>query len=190
TPMLAYMRFGEWNEILTIPDPGDEYTYLKMIWTFTRGIAFTRKGNLKEAEEELNVLENRNKDLGHENISKVAFHVLAGEIAASSGDLQQGIEQLKLAVEFEDQLPYDEPSVWYVPTRQVLGRLLLLKGQYAEAEKIYREDLAYYRENGWSLMGLYQSLKGQNRSREAEEVLISFKNAWKYADIEIETSVL
>ena len=126
----------------------------------------------------------------HENISKVAFHVLAGEIAASSGDLQQGIEQLKRAVEFEDQLPYDEPSVWYVPTRQVLGRLLLLKGQYAEAEKIYREDLAYYRENGWSLMGLYQSLKGQNRSREAEEVLISFKNAWKYADIEIETSVL
>ncbi|WKK66364.1 tetratricopeptide repeat protein [Lutimonas zeaxanthinifaciens] len=190
TPMLAYMRFGKWNEILTIPDPGDDYSYLKMIWTFTRGVAFTRKGNLKEAKEELEVLENRNKDLDHENISKVAFHVLAGEIAASSGDIPQGIEQLKLAVGYEDQLPYDEPSVWYVPTRQVLGNLLILNGQYEEAEKVYLEDLAYYRQNGWSLMGLYKSLKAQKKIQEAEEVMISFKKAWKHADIEIESSVL
>lgn len=190
TPMLAYMRFGKWNEILTIPDPGDEYTYLKMIRTFTRGIAFTRKGNLKEAKEELQLLENRNKELEHENISKVAFHVLAGEIAASSGDIPQGIEQLKLAVGYEDQLPYDEPSVWYVPTRQVLGNLLILNGQYEEAEKVYLEDLAYYRQNGWSLMGLYKSLKAQQKIQEAEEVMISFKKAWKDADIEIQSSVL
>ena len=190
TPMLAYMRFGKWNEILTIPDPGDEYSYLKMIWSFTRGIAFTRKGNLKEAREELEVLENRNKDLDHENISKVAFHVLAGELAAASGDLEKGIEQLLLAVAFEDELPYDEPSVWYIPTRQVLGNLLIQNEQYEEAERIYREDLDYYRQNGWSLMGLYQSLKGQQKIKEAEEVMISFKMAWKHADIEIDSSVL
>lgn len=190
TPMLAYMRFGKWNEILTTPDPGDDYSYLKMIWTFTRGIAFIRKGNLKEAEEELRVLENRNIELGHENISKVAFHVLAGEWAAASGDVEQGIEQLSQAVEFEDQLPYDEPSVWYIPTRQVLGRLFLQNGQFEEAEKVYREDLAYYRQNGWSLKGLYHSLMGQQKIKEADEVMISFKNAWKHADIEIESSVL
>ncbi|MCA0932595.1 hypothetical protein LCM02_09035 [Lutimonas saemankumensis] len=190
TPMLAYMRFGKWNEILTIPDPGDEYTYLKMIWTFTRGVAFTRKGNLKEAKEELKLLENRDKDLGHENISKVAFHVLSGEVAAASGDLMNGIEQLRIAVEFEDQLPYDEPSVWYVPTRQVLGDLLMRNGQYEEAEKVYLEDLDYYRQNGWSLMGLHKSLKAQQKIQEAEEVMISFKKAWKHADIEIESSVL
>ena len=38
-------------------------------------------------------------------------------------------------------------------------------GQYAEAEKTYREDLTQYKENGWSLMGLYQSLTKQGKKQ-------------------------
>ena len=190
TPLLAYIRFGKWNEILTNPDPGESYTYLKMIRTYARGIAFTRKGNLKEAKEELVELENRDKDLDHENIAKVAYEALAGEVKAASGDLAGGIAHLQTAVKYEDELPYNEPAEWYIPTRQQLGVLLLKEGKFIEAERIYREDLDYYRQNGWSLMGLHESLIGQHKLEEAAEVKKEFEVAWQYSDIEINSSVL
>ncbi|MGI9532291.1 hypothetical protein [Lutimonas sp.] len=190
TPLLAYLRFGKWNEILTAPAPGDSYTYLNMIWHYSRGMAFLKKGNLKEAEEELEFLRNRDKELGHENISKVAYESLAGEYKAASGDLSAGIDHLKQAVIYEDELPYNEPAEWYIPTRQQLGLLLLKAEKFAEAEKVYREDLDYYRQNGWSLMGLHQSLIGQKKFDAAAEVKTEFELAWEHADIEIDSSVL
>ncbi|MDN3641698.1 hypothetical protein QWY87_03240 [Lutimonas halocynthiae] len=190
TPLLAYIRFGKWNEILTTPDPGDSYTYLKMIWNYSRGIAFIRKGNLKEAQEELTALENRDKELGHENIAIVAYESLAGEFKAASGDLSAGITHLQNAVKYEDELPYNEPAEWYIPTRQQLGVLLLKDGNFVEAEKIYREDLDYYRQNGWSLMGLHESLIGQQKLEEAAQVKKEFDIAWQHADIKINSSVL
>ncbi len=190
TPLLAYLRFGKWNEILTTPAPGESFTYLNMIWHYSRGMAFIRKGNLKEAEEELSFLKNRDKELGHENISKVAYESLAGEFMAASGDVSAGINHLKQAVLFEDELPYNEPAEWYIPTRQQLGVLLLKAEKFAEAEKIYREDLDYYRQNGWSLIGLHKSLIGQQKLDEAGRVMKEFEIAWEHADIEIQNSML
>jgi tetratricopeptide (TPR) repeat protein len=189
TPLLAYLRFGKWNEILTTPDPGTDYTYLNMIWHYARGAAFVRKENLKEAKEELEFLEGRDKELEFENISKVAYEVLAGEIAGLEGDTSKSIEHLKKAVQYEDELPYDEPSVWYIPTRQNLGSALLKSERYEEAEHVYLEDLTYYRQNGWSLIGLYQSLLNQGKTEEAKIVKAQFTIAWENADIEISNSV-
>jgi len=93
-------------------------------------------------------------------------------------------------VKYEDQLPYNEPAEWYIPTRQQLGALLLKDGKFEEAEIIYREDLDYYRQNGWSLKGLHKSLIGQKKIEEAAKVKEEFDLAWKYADIEINSSVL
>ncbi len=190
TPMLAYTRFGKWNEILTIPYPGDEYVYLNLIWNYSRGMAFVRKKNLKEAREELEAIASRDKDLPHEKVALVAYEVLAGEIEALNGNLSSAIGHMEQAVAYEDDLPYEEPSVWYIPTRQSLGRLQLKAGRYEEAEKTYLEDLQYYRENGWSLMGLYRSLTGQGKEKEAKAVLARFEESWKHADISIDSSVL
>ena len=189
TPLLAYLRFGKWNEILTTPDPGADYTYLHMIWHYARGVAFVRKENLKEAKEELEFLEGRDKELEFENISKVAYEVLAGEISGAEGDFSKSIAHLQKAVQYEDELPYDEPSVWYIPTRQNLGSALLKSKRYEEAELVYREDLTYYRQNGWSLIGLYESLLNQGKSAEAKKVMDQFTVAWENADIEITNSV-
>jgi len=52
-----------------------------------------------------------------------------------------------------------------------------------EAEQAYREDLARYPDNGWSLFGLAQSLKAQGRLGEAQQVQAQFEQAWRYADI-------
>jgi tetratricopeptide (TPR) repeat protein len=190
TPILAYLRFGEWNEILTIPYPGDEYSEMKFYWHYARGIAFLRKNNLKEAMEELNSIAERDIETNHEKKAKVAYEVLSGEIEVGKGNLAKAIEHLERAVIFEDELAYNEPAEWYIPTRQSLGAVLLIAKKYEEAELVYLEDLEYYRDNGWSLMGLYRSLQGQGQEERADEIKQKFDEAWSRSDIEITTSVL
>jgi len=200
TPMLAYIRFGKWNEALTIPHPSAG-KHVIMIWHYTRGIAFARKGNLKEAREEVEALAEMLKDEelkslianytnNTHNITKVAHRVLAGEVEATAGNYGEAIRLLKEGVKFEDQLTYSEPAAWHIPVRQTLGAVLLKAGKPAEAEKVYREDLEKIRDNGWSLKGLRISLQAQRKTEEAEAVSKRFKKAWADADIEIDGSVL
>ena len=190
TPILAYIRFGKWNEILTIPYPGDDFTQMKFYWHYARGIAFLRKNNLKEAQEELSALGKRDTEANHEKKAKVAYEVLAGEIEAAKGNFGVAIEHLEQAVVFEDELAYNEPAEWYIPTRQSLGAVLLKAKRYKDAELVFMEDLEYYRDNGWSLMGLYQSLAGQGQKDRADEIKLKFDKAWSESDIQIKTSVL
>ena len=190
TPLLAYLRFGKWNEILTIPNPGEEYTHFKLFWNYARGIAFVRKNNLKEAQEELVFIENRDKSLAQEMLAKVAYEVLAGEIEALKGNFKLSSNHFENAMKYEDELPYNEPAEWYIPTRQSYGAILLKAKAYKKAEKIFRSDLEYYPNNGWALMGLYQSLKGMNKMEEAKKVKEKFDVVWSKSDIQIKSSVL
>ncbi len=57
-----------------------------------------------------------------------------------------------------------------------------------QAEKIYREDLSTWKENGWALMGLYQALVKQGKTAAAQDVKKRFEKAWQYADFPIRSS--
>lgn len=201
TPLLAYTRFGKWNEILTIPAPNKDIKHLNLIRHYARGMAFIRKGNSKEAQEELDAIRTLRDDPELENLvataqnpsinsANIAFEVVAGELAALNGNTSKAIEHLKKAVEFEDGLTYTEPAAWHIPTRQNLGAVLMNVKDYEAAEKIYREDLKLLRQNGWSLMGLHNSLKAQGKIEEANKIKEEFDKAWEHADIKITTSVL
>ena len=201
TPMLAYVRFGKWNEILTIPAPNSEIKHVNLIRHYARGIAFVRKNNAKEAQEELDAIAILKEDPELENlvatannnsasIARLAYEVVAGELASLNGDLPKSIEHLQNAVSLEDKLVYTEPAAWHVPTRQNLGAVLLKAKKYNEAEIIYKEDLEVLRQNGWSLMGLYKSLLAQGKMDEATLIKAEYDKAWENADIEIDTSVL
>nr|WP_298790162.1 hypothetical protein [uncultured Allomuricauda sp.] len=201
TPMLAYTRFGKWNEILTIPAPNKDIKHLNLMRHYARGMAFIRKGNAKEAKEELEAIEALKNDPELEtlvataqnpsiNSAKIAYEVIAGELAALNGDTAKAIEHLNNAVTYEDELTYTEPAAWHIPTRQNLGAVLMSAKEYEEAEKVYREDLKVLRQNGWSLMGLYNSLSAQGKSDEAKVVKEEFDQAWEHADLNITTSVL
>ena len=74
------------------------------------------------------------------------------------------------------------PPAWMVPVRHALGALLMAEGHYAEAEKIYREDLERNRANGWALTGLQQALIKQGRQDEADECAPRLAQAFKTAD--------
>ena len=201
TPLLAYTRFGKWNEILTIPAPNPDIKHLNLMRHYARGIAFIRKGNIKEAQEELDAIGKLKKDPELENlvatahnssasVAMVAYEVVAGELAALKGDFSSAFVHLKNAVSNEDNLTYTEPAAWHIPTRQNLGALLLKAQKYEAAEKVFREDLAVLRQNGWSLMGLYRSLMAQGKKNEAKQIKKEFDKAWQYADINISSSVL
>ena len=201
TPLLAYVRFGKWNEILTVPAPNAAIKHLNLMRHYARGMAFIRKGNAKEAQEELDAIAILKNDSDLENlvatanntsytIALVAYEVVAGELAALKGDFSTAIAHLEKAVVNEDKLIYTEPAAWHVPTRQNLGAVLLSAKKYSAAEKVYKDDLAILRQNGWSLIGLYNSYMAQGKTSEAEKIMQEFKIAWEHADIKIDKSVL
>ena len=174
---------------------------MNLIRHYARGIAFIRKNNLKEAQEELDALAEMKKDTELEDLvatahnpssrtAHIAYEVVAGELAALKGDLTKAIKHLNKAVEYEDQLTYTEPAAWYIPTRQNLGAILLKANKYADAEAVYKQDLEKLRQNGWSLIGLHNSLELQGKTEEAKAIKKEFDKAWADADINIENSVL
>ncbi|MDT0608557.1 tetratricopeptide repeat protein [Croceitalea rosinachiae] len=201
TPLLSYVRFGKWNDILTIPAPNEDIKHLRLMWHYARGVAFTRKNNLKDANEELEAIKTMMEDedletlmtVGFDSsltIAELAYEVVAGEIAATEGDYEKAIGHLKEAVQIEDNLVYNEPSSWHIPPRQNLGAVLLKAKKFEEAEQIYKEDLDDLRQNGWSLIGLHSSLKAQNKKEEASKIKAEFEKAWQHADLSIDNSIL
>jgi tetratricopeptide (TPR) repeat protein len=121
-------------------------------------------------------------------IPHIAPEILAGEIALRTGDPETAVTHFRAAADIEDTLLYDEPPLWYYPTRHSLGRALLEAGSPAEAEQAYREDLDRFPGNGWSLFGLTQSLEAQGRLDEAREVESRFTKAWADADVSLTAS--
>jgi hypothetical protein len=90
---------------------------------------------------------------------------------------------LEQAVKHEDQLLYDEPPAWYHPIRQELAGVHLALSHPKVAEKLYREDLVHYPNNGWSLYGLARSLETQGKKVEAAKVDAQYRKIWQKADV-------
>jgi pimeloyl-ACP methyl ester carboxylesterase len=197
TPMLAYARFGLWQDVLTEPQPPETQPYAIGIWHYTRGLAFVARGQMDRAGAELVALSGtmtheafvtRLKDLPLLTNLQIASRILEGEVRLREGKAAAAIARLQEAVTIEDGIPYNEPPVWHHPPRQILGAMLLESGRPAEAEAVYREDLTHFRENGWSLFGLAQSLRAQHRAEEAAGVQRRFDRAWTRSDVHLTSS--
>jgi hypothetical protein len=124
-----------------------------------------------------------------EKVLSIAEHALAGEIAFRSGKIDEAVKELTAAAEIEDTLQYMEPPDWVQPVRHTLGAVLVSAKRFDDAEKVYRADLAWWPENGWSLFGLAQCMQAKG-SPEAAELKERFKKAWSRADTEIESTCL
>jgi len=198
-PYYALVRFGKWDEILAEPAPEEDLLYPTAVWHYARGIAYARQRKLKEARAELAQVRAIAADPGlaplriwglnpMTSLAEIAAAVLQAEIAAARGDTKTAVAELRKAIAIEDGLIYGEPPDWFYPVRHNLGAVLLEAGRARAAEKVYREDLARFPDNGWSLFGLAQSLRAQGKMQEAAEAQRRFENAWRYADVEITAS--
>lgn len=193
-PLYTKAVFGNWAEILSEPAPPVDLLYPTAIWHYARGLAWVRQGKLDAAQQELAHLTRIAREPAVANLTifdlnpvvsilKIAEAVLAGEIAAAQGDYETAVRQLQRAVQLEDGLHYTEPKDWYLPSRQVLGAVLLEAGKPVEAEQAFREDLRDHPQSGWSLFGLEQSLRSQGKTDEADGVHQIFAQVWSDADV-------
>jgi tetratricopeptide (TPR) repeat protein len=198
-PYYVLVHVGKWDDILAIPMPGESLKYPRAIWHYARGMAFTAKGNLEAAKAELALLQQYAADesmrpflVWETNsalyLNTIASLTLESEILTAQQKYEPAIALLKKAVAIEDQLNYQEPPDWFFSVRHSLGHVLVQSKQYAAAQKIYEEDLVALPENGWALMGLYNSLTGQQKTAEAAAVKQRFEKAWQWADMTISSS--
>jgi len=197
-PYFAMVRFGKWEEILKEPRPRYDSLYTAGVWHYARGIALTATGKVDDAQKELDELRkitaNGELKLMHLpqnspfDILGVAEAALAGELAAKNRQFDAAIQHLDRGVRLHDALTYTEPDDWHYPMRDSLGAVLLQAGRPHEAEIVYWENLKRFPENGWSLFGLLQSLKAQNKTKEAAGIDARFRKAWAAADIPLAAS--
>jgi tetratricopeptide (TPR) repeat protein len=190
-PVAVEIRFHHWNEILKMPAPDPSMKTATVFWHFGRGLALAGTGEIADAEAEYKIISeaeaatppdvifqmpinNKAKD-----IMKIAENVLGAKIALAKKDTAGAISQLRDAVAIQDKLNYGEPPDWFYPVRENLGGALLMSGDAAAAEKVFREDLDHNPRNPRSLFGLQQSLLRQKRDYDAGFVKKQLDTSWK-----------
>jgi tetratricopeptide (TPR) repeat protein len=199
--IFVLVRFHHWDEVLKLPPPNPSLAMTTAFWHFARGSAFTAKRQIEAAEAEREIIEatyrGRPADLEFSMFSnkartflELAENILDARIAAAKGNHEQAIKYWERAVEIEDGLYYGEPPEWFYPVRESLGGALLLDGQAARAEAVFRADLEQYPRNPRSLFGILKALEAQNKTANVEEVRKEFEAAWKNADFSLEVGDL
>lgn len=195
-PIFAMVRFGKVDELLAEPRPEPQHQVLTAIWLHGHGMALAARGRFDEARKDHEELVRLKEEVKPElragnnaasDVVEVAARVLEARIAEKQGK-PEAREMWAAAVTKADTLAYSEPNDWFYPVRHYLGAALLTARKLAEAEAVYREDLARNPENGWALFGLMKALRGQNENKEADAVEARFKKAWARADIELKTT--
>jgi len=124
------------------------------------------------------------------DIMKIAENVLGGQIAVAKKDNAAAIAMFRDAVAIQDTLKYGEPPDWFFPVREPLGAALLMNGDSAGAEKVFREDLDRNPRNPRSLFGLHEALKAQGRDYDAGFVREQFRSSWKGGATELKVEDL
>ena len=189
---LTLVRFGKFAEVATMGErpagdiPGG-------IWDFAHGYAALRAGNVQDARQQLDRMSATIK------VSKAAFRfhpanvllgtlaaILDGEVRRSSGNLDGAITAFERAVALDDSIVIDDPEPLPFPARHWLGAALLDAQRFADAERVYREDLKRHPHNGWSLVGLQLALKGQGKP--SAEIDSDLRSSWARADTPIRGS--
>ena len=191
------VRFGRWDDILGEPEHPASQPFTHAFQHAARGVALAAKGDTAGARKEqalyLAAAKAVTPDWSAGNnscqaIFTVVTPMLEGEILVHEGKLEDGLAQLRTAVKSEEALRYDEPPGWLIPVRHSLGATLMNAGRYAEAEQVYRDDLARVPGNGWSLFGLSEALSLQHKATDAAAVRAEFAKSWSHADLTLTSS--
>lgn len=193
---LTLVRFGRFDEVLELRNPGDHAIY-RGLWNFARGYAHLRKGALDSARAYLAHVDEAARTTsptlqvrGHTAASLLGITggILRAEILRKDGRAAEGIPVLEAAIALEDGLRYDEPEPLPFSARHWLGALMLELNRPADAERVYRAELKAHPNNGWSLYGLERALAAQGKTADAAKAREDFRKAWARSDVMIRGS--
>ena len=192
-PWVTLKIFGKWDEVLAIEPLKHSTPYLTGILAYVKGSAHVAKGQFEEAAQKLteihriaaspDVSVNRAGATATAELLALAANALEGEMKMAQGDLDGAISAFEKGVALEDTNNYTEPPDWPQSMRLYLGAALLKAGRAAEAEAVFRRDLRWHQNNGWSLFGLTQALEAQGKSAEAASTREAWAKVWSYADV-------
>jgi len=195
TPVLVDVRFSRWDALLQMPKPDDALVYANVLYHFGRGMAFSAQTKTNEAKTELAAIQLLMKDsvlyLPFTPFSPaidgavIAENLLTGAIALQEKNNDAAITAFTKAVATENNMVYNEPRDWMLNPGPYLGNAYMQAGNYAAAEKAFRNDLAVNNENGWSLYGLHKSLLAQNKKTEATKVWVRYQKAFAKTDTQV-----
>ena len=194
-PVFAMVRMGKWQHILKdTASINPQWTFAGLLDDFAKGMAHAKTGSFLQAQNHLKLLQEKKENSilkirfspyksSPYECSMVAENVLAATIFFNQKKYDAAIASIKKAIIAEDKLLYAEPKMWMLPARQYLGAFFLQLNKPKEAEKIYREDLLWNPGNGWSLLGLYQSLKAQQKNGELKKLKALYMHSFSEADV-------
>ncbi len=190
--VLTLLRFGRFDEILEVTHrPENEIS--GAMWDFAHGYAHLRQAEADFAAVYLARLKksaDTSTAMFRTHTAKTLLGTLAaileGEIKRAAGDLPGAIRSFERAASLEDAMGYDEPEPLPFAARHWLGAALLEAKRYAEAERVYGEELKDHPHNGWSLLGLQLALAG--RGVTSAEVDADLQKSWARSDTWIRTS--
>lgn len=190
-PLIVQIRFQKWDEVESYPGPPSEYKVNRAFWLMARGLAKARHGSGgNESTLMMETIDEIAPDVPFGNnetrrVLKIGVLLVSGENALLIGKKDEALAAFREAVKSEDMLNYNEPADWDLPAREFLGRALLKTGDYAEAEKVYREELVKHRHNARALFGLAEALTKQKKFAEAKKVRLDFAKRWAGADTKL-----
>ena len=198
-------RFGRWDDLLAEPAPPKFLPMTNAVWRAHRSIAYAAKQEFESAEREYEAFKKARKNVpanedeevdplvgtnSIEIILEISNLFVPAEIHLQKGEFGEAARLLEEAAELEDTLAYGEPPQWLQPVRHTLGVVYLQAGRNADAERVYREDLRKWPNNGWSLYGLSQALERQGKEEDARRTLTQYEKHWSTADAAITTSCI
>lgn len=181
-------RFGRWDDILAEEQPPEMLSRTTATWRTCRAVAYAAKKDFANAELEHAEFKKLLEKKKNDSFLKLNDKFIAAEIALHKEDWATAIKLLEEAVPLEDKARYSEPPLYLQPIRHTLGAVYFRAEQYADAERVYREDLEKWPGNGWSLFGLAHSLKAQGKTAEAEKAFAAHEAAWQHADNPLRTT--
>jgi tetratricopeptide (TPR) repeat protein len=191
TPLYVAVRFRRWDDLTSIREPTPGLPVSRALWHFARGAAAAATKRPADARSERAALAAARAELPPNAafglndagaILDVALAVLDARLAEAAGERGAAIAAWERAVTLQDALAYNEPADWPLPARESLGGALLRDRRPAEAEVVFRADLARNPRSGRSLFGLRESLKAAKRTSDAEWVGQELDRAWRDAD--------
>ena len=199
-PWVTLKIFGQWDELLTVESLPHSTPYLDGILSYVKGSAYIAKGSLDRAKQELSNIQriaqspdvsvNRAGATATAELLALAAHALDGEIKLAEGDLTGAIAAFEKGVALEDTNNYTEPPDWPQSMRLYLGNALMMAGRFDEAEAVFRKDLRWHQNNGWSLFGLMKALAAQNKKNEAKVIQKQWSSVWSHADVQLTSPVI
>ncbi|MEZ4585113.1 MAG: hypothetical protein R2909_01775 [Gemmatimonadales bacterium] len=186
TETATLAAFGRWSRVLAAPLPAPDQQFATGMAFYQRGRAFAAKRRFAEARaagDSVSVLAARLADPERSGALEAAALALEGEIARRRRQPGEAVRLLESALRREAALPDRMPPLLSEPPSRALGRALLAAGRAGEAERIYREELTRYPENGWSLFGLWQALS--HAGHPDPDVKARFELVWSLADVRL-----